>query len=47
MQGKEEEVVLGEQQVVQGALQVVRWYPEPRMPSRLWHRLLSALTIDR
>nr|CAB3465528.1 unnamed protein product [Digitaria exilis] len=51
-QGKEEEVVLvlvlvlGEQQVVPVVLQVVRWCPEHRMPSKLWHRLLSVLTID-
>lgn len=39
---QEEELV-----VVQGARQVVLWCQGHRTPSRLWHRLLSALTIDR
>jgi hypothetical protein len=53
MQDKEEEeVVLVAQEeellVVQGARQVVvLWFRGHRMPSRLCHRLLSALTIDR
>jgi hypothetical protein len=41
-------LVQGEQQVGQlGALQVVLWCLDHRMPSRFWHRLLSASTIDR
>jgi hypothetical protein len=49
MQDKEEEEVLlvlvVAQQVV--LVQVVLWFQGHRMPSRLCHRLLSALTIDR
>jgi hypothetical protein len=54
MQDKEEEQVVlvlvpqeEELVVVQGARQVVLWCQGHRMPSRLCHRLLSALTIDR
>ena len=48
MEAPEVLVVQGEPlAAVQGAPQVVPWCREHRMPSRLWHRLLSALTIDR
>jgi hypothetical protein len=47
MQDKEEVVQEEQLVVVQGARQVLLWCRGHRMPSRLCHRLLSALTIDR